>query len=121
METQPGPQSAQNTALAPFQMFESTANGHRVIAVCGELDLSNATQLEERLAESTDTVLDLSELTFIDSTGIRLLLNTAQRARSQAWSFTVCDPQPAVERVIKLVGIAKHLGLEGQAGEAPTP
>jgi anti-anti-sigma factor len=100
----------------PFHIFESTADGRRVIAPCGELDLSNAAQLKERLAGNRDTVLDLSELSFIDSTGIHLLISTAQRARSEAWDFTVRNPQPAVLRVIKLVRLAKHLGLESQTG-----
>jgi anti-sigma B factor antagonist len=98
----------------PFHIFESTADRRRVIAPCGELDLSNAAQLKERLAGTCDTVLDLSELSFIDSTGIHIVVSTAHRARSEAWEFTVRNPQPAVLRVIKLVGLAEHLGLESQ-------
>src|ERR1700756_3865182 len=55
----------------PFQIFESTADGRRVIAPCGELDLSTAAQLKERLAGNSDTVLALSELSFIDTPGLR--------------------------------------------------
>ena len=117
METQHGPPPAGDTAPGAFQMLESEADGLRVVALFGELDLSNVTQLKARLIGTTDTVLDLSELTFIDSSGIRLLLETAQRAHSQAWKFSVCNPQPAVLRVIKLVGIGPHLGLEGQGGQ----
>jgi anti-anti-sigma factor len=98
----------------PFQIVESTADGRRVIAPRGELDLSTGAQLKERLAGSCDTVLDLSDLSFIDSTGIRVVVSTAQRARSEAWEFTVRNPQPAVLRVIELVGLAEHLSLERQ-------
>ena len=98
----------------PFQILESTADGRRVITPRGELDLSTGAQLKERLAGDCDTVLDLSELSFIDSTGIRLVASTAQRARSEAWDFTVRNPQPAVLRVIRLVGLAEHLCLETQ-------
>lgn len=100
----------------PFQIFESTADGRRVVAPCGELDLSNRAQLKGKLAGNSDTVLDLSELSFIDCTGIHLVVSTAQRARSEAWDFTVRNPQPAVLRVIKLVGLARYLGLESQEG-----
>ena len=92
-----------------------------MIAPCGELDLSNAAQLEERLAGNIDTVLDLSELSFIDSSGIRVVIGAAQRARAEAWEFTVRNPQPAVLRVIKLVGLEQHLGLERQEDRHPTP
>ena len=98
----------------PFHIFESTADGRRVIAPCGELDLATADQLQERLAGNIDTVLDLSELSFIDSTGIRVLVSTARRARAEAWEFTVRNPQPTVLRVIRLVALEQHLGLESQ-------
>ena len=108
-------ESAHLSALPePFQILESTADGRRVITPRGELDLSTGAQLKERLAGSCDTVLDLSDLSFIDSTGIYVLVSTAERARSEAWEFTVRNPQPAVLRVIELIGLAEHLCIEPQ-------
>ena len=46
-----------------------------------------------------------------------LLVSAAQRARAEAWDFIVRNPQPAVLRVIKLVGLAEHLGLESHGTE----
>ncbi len=85
-----------------------------MIAPCGELDLSTTPQLEKRLRGNIDTILDLSKLSFIDSTGIHLLLVTMRGAEREGWEFTVRDPQPAVLRVIKLVGLDRYLGLDGQ-------
>jgi anti-anti-sigma factor len=104
-----------------LRIVERIADGRRVIALCGELDLSNAALLEERLAGKIDTVLDLSGLSFIDSSGISVLITTAQRARSQAWTFSAQNAQPAVLRVIKLVGIDQHLGLGSPNGAASHP
>lgn len=101
----------------PFQIFESTTNGRRVIALFGELDLSNAAELEERLAGNIDTVLDLSQLSFIDSSGIHVLISTAQRAQLEAWEFTVRNPQPAVLRVFKLLALDPPLRLESHNGQ----
>jgi anti-sigma B factor antagonist len=103
----------------PFRILESRIDGHRVIAPCGELDLSNAAQLKARLAGRIDTVLDLSELSFMDSTGIHVLISTFHRAQAEAWEFTVRNAQPAVLRVIKLVGLDQHLGLKSQEGPEP--
>ena len=89
-----------------------------MIAAYGELDLATAAQLEERLAANIDTVLDLSELSFIDSTGLRVLVGTAHRAQAEAWEFTVRNPQPTVLRVIKLVALEQLLGLESQQAPA---
>jgi len=111
METQDGRHPA---VPEPFRILESATDGRRVIAPCGELDLASAPQLEERLAGNIDTALDLSELSFIDSCGIRVLAGIAQRAQAEAWEFTVRNPQPAVLRVIKLVALEQHLGLEPQ-------
>jgi anti-anti-sigma factor len=122
METQNGrnPTSPHLSAVpAPFRVVESAADGRRVIAACGELDLATATQLEARLAGNIDTVLDLSELSFIDSTGLRVLVSTAHRAQAEAWEFTLRNPQPTVLRVIKLVALEQLLGLESQPTPAP--
>jgi anti-sigma B factor antagonist len=107
-----------SAAPEPFHIFETTADGRRVIAPRGELDLATAAELEQRLTGTIDTELDLSELSFIDSTGIRVLVGTAQRARAEAWKFTVRNPQPGVLRVIKLVALEQQLGLESQDGPA---
>jgi anti-sigma B factor antagonist len=103
----------------PFHILESTDDGRRVIAPCGELDLATAAQLEERFAGSIDTVLDLSELSFIDSTGIRALLSIAHTAQVEAWELTIRNPQPAVLRAIQLVALEQHLGLQSQNGRHP--
>ncbi len=89
-----------------------------MIAACGELDLATAAQLEARLAGNIDTVLDLSELSFIDSTGLRVLAGIAHRAQAEAWEFTVRNPQPTVLRVIRLVALERLLGLESQQAPA---
>jgi anti-sigma B factor antagonist len=99
-----------------FHISESTADGRRVIAPCGELDLATAAELEARLAGRMATFLDLSELSFIDSTGIRVVVSTARRAQSEGWEFTVWNPQPTVLRVFKLVGLDQHLDLRSQPG-----
>jgi hypothetical protein len=50
-----GPDPRRLSGPEPFQILQSTVDGRRVIAPRGELDLSNAAQLEERLAGNIDT------------------------------------------------------------------
>lgn len=64
------------------------------ISVQGELDLANADELERELVrvEGTDVlsiVLDLSALTFIDSTGLRPLIGAHARSRADANRLTL--------------------------------
>jgi anti-anti-sigma factor len=89
----------------------------------GELDLATAAQFEERLRGGGDIVVDLTGLSFIDSTGIQLLLRAAKHARDSALPFEVRNPQPAVRRAIKLMGIDQLLGLTaaGAPHAAPGP
>lgn len=68
-----------------------------VIALVGELDLANAADVEAELlrVEATDAhaiVLDLSGLTFMDSTGIRMLVVSYSRARADSNRLTIIRP-----------------------------
>ena len=72
-----------------------TERGVSVIAR-GELDLGTAHQLEAPLRElraaAEPTLLDLSDLTFIDSTGLRLLLSLCEAANTTGWPIRMLRP-----------------------------
>lgn len=74
--------------VAPFRVRSSHDAGTRSIALFGELDLATAPTLEVELedargAHATLIVLDMRELEFIDSTGLRLILQTHRRSPGQ--------------------------------------
>lgn len=80
------------------------------LAPRGELDVASAPVLEaelrrvESLAPSA-ILLDLSGLTFMDSTGIRVLAGAHERALPQAYGISFLSGPPAVQRVIELSGL----------------
>ncbi len=79
----------------------------------GELDIAGAPSLEEELlrVEATDAaaiVCDLSNLEFIDSTGIRLLLMAADRSAA-AGRFTIIPGPKPVHRVFEITDLVKRL------------
>jgi anti-anti-sigma factor len=85
-----------------------------VVALAGELDLANAADVAQELArvEATDAeaiVVDLSQLEFIDSTGIRVLLEADARSRSDSCRLTLLRPPDRVLRVFKITGIDSRL------------
>jgi anti-anti-sigma factor len=88
---------------------EVRQNGETVVVeVRGELCLDSAPLLLERL-EALDhgfarVVLDLRRVTFIDSTGIRLLVQTQSRARSDGLDFAA-SLEGAPARTLELVGL----------------
>lgn len=87
-----------------------------VHAIClsGELDLATAEGLQRELqrAEATDVdsiILDLSELTFMDSTGAALMLRAHARSRADSDRLTMLRGRGAVQRVLELCAIADVL------------
>lgn len=80
------------------------------IALAGELDLATADAVEGELerveaSDAASIVLDLSGLTFMDSTGLRLLVNANTRSRSNGSRLILLRGGPAVQRVMQLSGI----------------
>lgn len=73
------------------------ASGAR-LKVLGELDIATAPELQDRLVHLRDervpASLDLSELTFMDSTGLSLLILAVQEAASDGWRLNVLPDLP---------------------------
>jgi anti-sigma B factor antagonist len=92
------------------------------LALAGELDLAGVDAARERLAEAMKdrparVVVDLSELTFIDSTGISFLVSAVKRDDGGRLSFVACKA-PAVRRVFAITGVAELFA--GGEGMPPT-
>jgi anti-sigma B factor antagonist len=79
-----------------------------VVAMHGELDAASASGLENSLVElaGSTLVLDLSDLTFIDSSGIGALVVARNRIRSKGLGELVLTrPREIVVRVLEIVGL----------------
>ena len=84
------------------------AHGVTVLTVEGELDCASAPLLHaalEDLRAGSSVILELSGLTFIDSSGVRLLMMHARRMRQARGALFVRCPSPPVQRVVTLTGI----------------
>jgi anti-anti-sigma factor len=99
-----------------FDLTLTRENGACRVALRGELDLGTAAQLEQALAEAGDDVLlDLRGLTFMDSTGVRVLLEAAERG-----GLRILPPREGGARVtIEETGIAPLLPLVREDTEEP--
>ena len=80
----------------------------------GELDLATAEELERELlrvegSDALSIVLDLSGLEFIDSTGVRLLIQADARSRANSNRLALLRGPRAVQRVFELIGILDRL------------
>jgi anti-anti-sigma factor len=85
--------------------------------VSGELDIASLPRLqdavEELLAGSVSRLaIDLSEVTFVDSSGLRQLIVLASRAEQEGWALSLVPPSGASLAVFELTGAVRNLPFE---------
>jgi anti-anti-sigma factor len=91
----------------------SDPSGSPLLTVSGELDISNASELEEVVTSIAATrperlVFDMAGLRFIDSAGLAVLL----RASHAAADVRLRAPSAAVRRLVELTGLSDVLSIE---------
>ncbi|GAA2699303.1 STAS domain-containing protein [Micromonospora olivasterospora] len=91
------------------------------LRLAGELDMSSAPELNAALDRLTDEgerhlLVDLSELTFCDSTGIAAFVRGDNRATARGGWLRVTGATGRVERVLRITGLADVLGYEPDTG-----
>jgi anti-sigma B factor antagonist len=89
-----------------------------VIALAGELDPHTAPQLEQAIAEGlagpapTRLVLDVSELGFMDSSGLRVIIKAHQELEAVGASLVLRSPTDTVLRLLEITDLRNHLTVE---------
>ncbi len=103
-----------------------TADGPTVF-VRGEVDLASAPQLREATLDalsrcSKDLRLDLAGVTFMDVSGLQVLLSAQRRASLTGGRLVLTRTPPIVERLLELTGARTVLhGVDISRDEAPAP
>ncbi len=101
--------------IQPFSIAVDRADDRVVLAVNGELDLATAPKLTTALAEeaTTDqrTCLDLAGCTFIDSTGLQVIVSAARDFRRDGGELSVTQLRGDVAALFRISGLL----LEGSA------
>ncbi len=101
---------------SPFSsMRTSEGPGRQLVRVRGELDLLAAPRLSYTLGEARRrapvVLVDLSDVTFMDCSGLRALLAASSAARRAHGQLTLVDPPANVERLFQLTGAAASLRI----------
>ena len=104
-------------------MVTEQAAGKSVVRLYGEFDLSCVQAFQEELrrivdGETSTLIVDLRELEFIDSTGLRALLSLHNLARGDGFDFTVFCGDGTVRRVLRETGLDGVLPLVEPSGAA---
>ena len=99
-----------------LQVEVSGAERSYEVRLLGALDMSTATELRERLiglaAEGPAQVtVALSQLAFVDSTGLSVLITGLKRFRQQGGDMALRSPTPATRRVLEITGLTEVVAI----------
>jgi anti-sigma B factor antagonist len=101
---------------APFTVTKHSAgDGVARLAVAGEVDLSVSGALRNLISNAITTdwirelVVDLDQLTFLDSTGIAALVAGHKLAIEHGVAYRVANPRDRVRQVLEIAGVVKQL------------
>jgi anti-anti-sigma factor len=93
-----------------LELRETDLGDVAVVALAGELDLTNSAELERRIADiahgSSGLVLDLNRVLFLDSAALHVLFRVARRFDDEQKRFAiVLQPSAVVSRTLEIVGL----------------
>ena len=106
-----------------FEIDTSLTAGKCIISLRGELDLAGSPQLEAALLEAEQSqakqiVVDLDELTFVDSSGLTVLVRAAERSAANGDQLRITPGREQVARVFRLTCLDKHLPFVAEPSAA---
>ena len=94
-----------------------------VIAAGGELDLYTSERLHEKIADALEQggrrlLVDLTGVSFMDSTALGVLVNAAKALRSSGGQLVLVADDPRVTRVFEITGLQRVFRVESSLPEA---
>ena len=110
--------------MRPFDVsVDRPSAGRAIVAVSGELDLYAAPDTREALdgaldEGATEVVVDLTDVDFIDSSGLACIVNVARRLGESGGRLVVVNRHPAVARTLQLTRLDRIFEVVGDRDEA---
>ena len=95
-----------------LELTVSELDGDTVVRAAGELDVNTAPELREQLArliaeDARQIVIDLTEVSFVDSTALSVLVSALKRLRQFDGDLELASPNPSVRRVFEITGLTR--------------
>lgn len=103
----------------------TAGSAHTLVTVAGECDLHTGRQLRDALTSEVSRgarrlILDVSELSFMNSTGMQVLLSVRTVLTVRGGTLALVAPQPVVARVLELTGADQVIPIYATVQEAQT-
>ena len=104
------------TAGDPLEIDVQISDERTLLTLSGELDASTATLLYDQLSDLEvedvqHVVLDLAQVTFMDSTGLSVIVTEHKRLHHSAGSLTIFAPPSSVRRLFEITGLDSVLDI----------
>jgi anti-anti-sigma factor len=98
----------------PFSIRSNSDSEETRLALSGELDIATAPQLEQAVASALvagarRVLIDLRGLSFVDSSGLRVLIILTDKARDERWALALLRPPEPSLSVFRLTGADEYL------------
>ncbi len=100
-----------------FLLAVDLAGARPVVRLCGDVDMATSPVVKNTLSELLDgghlaVVVDLSEVTFMDSSGLHVLVDTHRRLLESGGHVVLRKPGPIVDKLLQISGLAPVFPLE---------
>jgi anti-sigma B factor antagonist len=100
-----------------MKISQDFRDGWCVVSPQGRADATNSNDLEAALVAAASghprVALDLAELGYISSAGLRAVLQGARAAQKHGAEFVVCSAAPGVQKVFEISGLDRLIRMEG--------
>lgn len=100
-----------------------TGNGHKVICLNGAFSTLSAPQVKQEIllqleSGAINQVVDLTEVDYIDDTGLGVLVRGLKRLRELEGNLVLVCPNPRIRRVFEITGLDKTFNIYNTVEEA---
>jgi anti-sigma B factor antagonist len=101
-----------------------TESGWGVLEVKGEVDLYTSPQLRDKVTEMIEQgqgriIIDLTDVGFMDSSGLGVLVTALKRVRERDGSLALVCPEGSVHKVLTITGLDRVFPIFGSVAESP--
>jgi len=109
-----------------IELTRSEDSARAVLTISGEIDMATAPEIDDAVAliagraETTDVVIDLTDVTFIDSSGIAALLRCRKLMDEAQIGFNVTGTRGMPLTVLEITGVLSYLSTPIQTGAVDT-
>ncbi|WP_165978253.1 STAS domain-containing protein [Actinomadura darangshiensis] len=109
--------------MPPLEVTTRPDGGRAVLRLCGELDIACSDDLRRHLNEARrehgdHLVLDMTDLEFMDSHGLSVIVAYYKSATAAGGSLVLAGPRPIVRRALEITGLHRRIPVTGTLEEA---